>query len=48
MGPLGLNASGFTTLDLEPGNYMFVCFVPDAADGTPHAAKGMIKAFTVQ
>lgn len=48
MGPLGLNASGFTTLDLEPGNYMFVCFVPDAADGTPHVAKGMIKAFTVQ
>ena len=35
-----------TTQMLEPGNYALVCFVP-SADGTPHFAKGMIKAFTV-
>jgi plastocyanin len=35
-------------LDLQPGNYAFVCFVPDAATGKPHAALGMIGALTVQ
>ncbi|MCE7939567.1 hypothetical protein DCC79_03490 [bacterium] len=48
MGPLSLGASGFVTLDLEPGRYMFICFVPDAADGAPHAVKGMVKEITVQ
>jgi hypothetical protein len=34
------------TLDLEPGHYAVVCFLPDA-DGTPHAMKGMVGEFTV-
>ena len=34
------------TLQLEPGSYFFACFIP-AADGKPHAAKGMVQPFTV-
>lgn len=34
------------TLDIEPGNYAIVCFIPDAK-GTPHAMLGMIKGLTV-
>jgi hypothetical protein len=34
------------TQSLEPGDYYFMCFIP-AADGTPHAAKGMVAPFTV-
>ena len=34
------------TLDLAPGQYMLVCFIP-APDGTPHAMKGMVHALTV-
>jgi hypothetical protein len=36
----------WATLHLEPGSYVAVCFVP-AADGTPHALKGMVTPFTV-
>jgi hypothetical protein len=28
------------------GDYALVCFVPDAKDGKPHIAPGMVKAFT--
>jgi hypothetical protein len=35
-------------LDLQPGNYAFICFVPDAATGKPHAELGMMRALTVQ
>ena len=34
------------TLDLAPGSYVMICLVPDT-DGTPHAAKGMLKQITV-
>jgi hypothetical protein len=34
------------TLDLEPGNYGMVCFLP-TSDGTPHALLGMTSEFTV-
>ena len=34
------------TLDLAPGSYVMFCLVPDT-DGTPHAAKGMLKQITV-
>jgi len=29
-------------LDLEPGRYVLLCFIPDRAGGPPHVAKGMI------
>lgn len=32
--------------DLQPGQYVFICFVP-AADGLPHLAKGMVKPVQV-
>jgi hypothetical protein len=34
------------TLDLEPGSYLLVCFVP-SPDGVPHIAKGMSRPLTV-
>jgi hypothetical protein len=35
-------------LDLEPGNYIVMCFLPSPGDPIPHAAKGMFKIFTVE
>ena len=35
-------------VDLEPGSYAFVCFVPDPASGKPHAALGMVGPLTVE
>jgi uncharacterized cupredoxin-like copper-binding protein len=34
--------------DLTPGNYAFICFVPDSKDGKPHAAHGMVHDFVVK
>jgi hypothetical protein len=38
----------FMTLDLVRGDYVLVCFVPDAHDGKPHLAHGMIRELVVQ
>jgi uncharacterized cupredoxin-like copper-binding protein len=35
-------------LDLAPGKYALLCFVPDAKDGKPHIAHGMVKEFEVK
>jgi uncharacterized cupredoxin-like copper-binding protein len=35
------------TADFVPGNYAFVCFIPDSKDGKPHYAHGMTKQFNV-
>jgi len=48
LGALQANQTGYVEFDLKAGNYAFVCFVPDAATGKPHAALGMIKAITVK
>ncbi len=40
-------SDGFFTVNLTPGHYALVCFVPDAKDGKPHAAHGMTKEFTI-
>ena len=37
----------YFTADLTPGNYAFLCFVPDAKDGKPHLDHGMMKEFKV-
>ena len=42
--PLGGTAS--VTVNLTPGNYVVICFIP-SADGVRHYAKGMIQPFTV-
>jgi plastocyanin len=44
-------ASGTTAsmdIDVEAGEYAFICFVPDPASGAPHAALGMVGGLTVQ
>ncbi len=34
-------------VDIKPGRYALICFVPDAKDGKPHIAHGMVREFTV-
>jgi hypothetical protein len=42
--------SGFMTIDLEPGKYVYACFIPVGGkkNGKPHAMQGMYGSFTVQ
>jgi hypothetical protein len=35
------------SVTLAPGNYVGLCFVPDAKDGMPHLQHGMVLPFTV-
>lgn len=35
------------TVDLVPGAYALVCFIPDAKDGKPHLAHGMVHSFKI-
>jgi len=35
------------TLDLAPGNYVFLCMIPSPGEQMPHAAKGMVLPVTV-
>jgi uncharacterized cupredoxin-like copper-binding protein len=47
-GPAGVapGTTGSTTVNLDAGNYAFICFV-QGADGIPHFAKGMIAPLEV-
>lgn len=36
------------TADFEPGEYVLLCFVPDAGDGREHVAHGMVRQLTVR
>jgi hypothetical protein len=38
----------FIEVDLTPGEYGFLCFLPDVKDHKPHLAHGMIQQFTVK
>ena len=38
----------YWTVDLKPGTYVLVCFIPDAKDGKPHLAHGMMKVVEIQ
>lgn len=38
--------SFYIAMDLEPGTYVAVCFMPDTETGQPHVMKGMIQTFT--
>ena len=40
--------TAFVTADFTPGDYAFICFLPDAKDGTPHFAHGMIEQIHVE
>ena len=35
------------TVTLTPGEYAFICFLPDAKDGKPHVLHGMIQQVTI-
>lgn len=37
----------WTTMDLEPGVYIMVCYFPDMGDGMPHAMHGMYTVLEV-
>lgn len=44
---LAPGAPAYFTADLTPGNYVLICFVPDAKDGKPHYVHGMIQTIQV-
>jgi hypothetical protein len=45
--PMSVGQTNWISVDLEPGSYALICFVPDAADGKPHFMHGMTKEFDV-
>lgn len=47
--PMGAGAQAWVELDLPPGEYTVVCFLPDlsSTEGTPHLAHGMVRTLTV-
>jgi hypothetical protein len=49
-GMQGLNQgmSGWLNLDLQPGTYVAICYIPDPKTGQPHFALGMLMPFTVK
>jgi uncharacterized cupredoxin-like copper-binding protein len=40
--------TAYFTANMTPGNYVMLCFFPDAKDGKPHSDHGMVKEFTVK
>ncbi len=44
---LDRGATGVFDVDLAPGDYGYICFVPDAKDGKRHFAHGMMTQFAV-
>lgn len=47
VGTLPPGGEATRTLNLKPGTYAMFCLIPDT-DGTPHAAKGMLKQITIR
>jgi hypothetical protein len=45
---LDQGAGGVFVVDLAPGEYGYICFVPDAKDGKRHFRHGMVTQFTVR
>lgn len=48
MQALSQGLAGNLDLDLEPGEYALVCFIPDAGDMQPHFVHGMVDQITVR
>jgi hypothetical protein len=51
LGGIAVLATGmhqYCTADFTPGDCALLCFVPDAADGKPHLAHGVVQEFTVE
>ena len=50
LSPTSPGSSNYVSLDLEPGAYLALCFIPDHEEGgtgQPHFALGMMQTFTV-
>lgn len=45
--PMSVGQANWITVNLEPGSYALICFIPDMADGKPHFMHGMTKEFDV-
>ncbi len=45
--PLAPGQENELSLTLTPGHYVMLCFIPDARDGKPHTAHGMMHDFVV-
>jgi hypothetical protein len=45
---IAANSTANVTINLPPGNYAFVCYVPDPASGKGHFQLGMIGGLTVK
>ncbi|MCL5997190.1 MAG: hypothetical protein M1546_14215 [Chloroflexi bacterium] len=45
---LSIGRSAWVTLDLEAGNYVALCHIPDPTSGKDHTDLGMVMPFTVQ
>lgn len=48
MGAIAAGASALVKLNLDAGNYVALCFVPDPKTGKSHAELGMVTMFTVK
>jgi len=46
--PMAKGRSTTLSLDLTPGTYGLICFLPDAKDGKPHSVHGMTTQFEVK
>lgn len=42
------DVSNVLAMDLTPGEWLFICFIPDAETGAPHFTEGMITTVTVE
>jgi hypothetical protein len=47
MAGLGKGRTGSFTVNLSPGKYGVICYIPDAKDGKPHSMHGMVQEITV-
>lgn len=47
-GPISPGKTGWVNLNLDPGTYIVICFLPDTNSGQPHVMLGMIKTIQVQ
>lgn len=48
LAPMSPGGTAYVRVQITPGNYILLCFVPDAKDGKLHLEHGMAKEFTVQ
>jgi hypothetical protein len=47
MAPLKRGETARFEVNLDPGEYALICYLPDAKDGKPHVMHGMLKQVTV-